>query len=306
MSRIEEALKRASVPVGPREARAPRELSELPGLVAAEPTLTQYPEEGPLESARRSRAERADAVFPRRAVPQKGRTRGQLGPFPQSVEGKLILSHATPVAVEQYRRLAATLHELQTAHGTKTLMVTSAVPREGKTLTVCNLALTLSESYRRRVLLIDADLRRPSVHEVFGIQNATGLSDGLRSDSIDLSLVQLSPYLTVLPAGRVDSNPMAGLTSERMKVLLEESAKEFDWVLLDAPPVGIMPDANLVARLAQGVIYVLAAGSTPHSLVEHAINEIGRESIVGVVLNRIDPGTIATTSYYEQYYQAAE
>jgi capsular exopolysaccharide synthesis family protein len=242
----------------------------------------------------------------RKPAPASGRTQGHLGPFPASVEGKLILGDSTaPVAVEQYRRLAATLHDLQAAQGTKVLMVTSAVPREGKTLTVCNLALTLSESYDRRVLLIDADLRRPSVHEVFGIPNTTGLSDGLRSDSSELSLVQLSKRLTVLAAGRPDSNPMAKLTSERMRALLEESAREFDWVLLDAPPVGIMPDANLVARLTQGVIFVVGAGSTPHRLVERAVTDIGRESIVGVVLNRIDPATVPETGYYEEYYQDA-
>jgi len=304
MSRIEEALKRASVPLGPRDVAIVRESA---ALAVGEATLTQYPEEFAGQPERPRRVAQLDRPIVRKPAPASGRAQGRLGPFPSSVAGKLILGDSTaPVAIEQYRRLAGTLHDLQAAQGTKVLMVTSAVPREGKTLTVCNLALTLSESYRRRVLLIDADLRRPAVHEVFGIPNVTGLSDGLRSDSSELSLVQLSPNLTVLPAGRPESNPMAGLTSERMRALLEESAREFDWVLLDAPPVGIMPDANLVARLAQGVIYVLAAGSTPHRLVERAVNEIGRESIIGVVLNRIVPGTIPATEYYEQYYQAAE
>jgi capsular exopolysaccharide synthesis family protein len=304
MSRIEEALQRASVPLGPRDVAIVRESA---ALAAGEATLTQYPEEFAGQSERPRRVAQLDRPIVRKPAPASGRTQGRLGPFPSSVDGKLILGNNTaPVAVEQYRRLAGTLHDLQAAQGTKVLMVTSAVPREGKTLTVCNLALTLSESYGRRVLLIDADLRRPAVHEVFGISNATGLSDGLRSDASELSLIQLSPHLTVLPAGRPESNPMAGLTSERMRALLEESARAFDWVLLDAPPVGIMPDANLVARLTQGVIYVLAAGSTPHTLVERAVNEIGRESIVGVVLNRIAPGTIPATEYYEQYYQSAD
>ena len=81
------------------------------------------------------------------------------------------------MSVEQYRRLAGAVHGLQVDRGLKTLMVTSAVPNEGKTLTVTNLALTLSESYKRRVLLIDADLRRPSVHDLFRIPNTTGLAE---------------------------------------------------------------------------------------------------------------------------------
>jgi capsular exopolysaccharide synthesis family protein len=154
------------------------------------------------------------------------------------------------------------------------------------------------------VVLIDADLRRPSIHEVFRLSNVTGLSDQLRSDSAQLSLVQLSPHLSVLPAGRPDSNPMAGLTSERMRALIEESAQVFDWVLLDAPPVGIMPDANLVSRLTEGVLFVVAAGSTPYQVVTRAVEEIGREAIIGVVFNRIEPESIPHTGYYEDYYSA--
>jgi protein-tyrosine kinase len=295
MSRIEEALRRASVPNGPRGVYALKDR----GAGGSDPTtLAQYPEERPAVAARPASL---DAV--NRKVVSPAREAGHLGPFPDALEGKLILSHAAPIAVEQYRRLAASLHELQAVQGIKTLMVTSALPREGKTLTVSNLAMTLSESYGRRVLLIDADLRRPSIHQVFGLANTTGLSDGLRSDSSELTLLHLSPRLSVLPAGRPDSNPMAGLTSERMRRLLEESAKVFDWVLLDAPPVGIMPDANLVAGLTQGVIFVLAAGSTPYPLVDRAVTAIGREGIVGVVLNRIDSANIPDTNYFEQYYQ---
>ena len=101
-----------------------------------------------------------------------------------SLDGKLVGSNNTPpMVVEQYRRLAASLHQLQEDTGLKTLMVASATPREGKTLTIANLALTLSGSYRRRVLLIDADLRRPSLHEVFCLPKTIGLSEALRSGS---------------------------------------------------------------------------------------------------------------------------
>jgi protein-tyrosine kinase len=315
MSRIEEALRRASVPAGPR-GLALRETPAVPQTPST--TLADYPEEAaPRKDAdsrslagehsteelhRQVRVRRSESDAGKRQT-RAPKTTASLGPFPSALDGKLILNHATPVAVEQYRRLAASLHELQGSHGTKTVMVTSALPREGKTLTVCNLAMTLSESYGRRVLLIDADLRRPSVHEVFRLSNVTGLSDGLRSDSAELSLVQLSPRLSVLPAGRADSNPMAGLTSERMRALVEESAQVFDWVLLDAPPVGIMPDANLVSRLTQGVIFVVGAGSTPHQLVTRAVTEIGRENIIGVVFNRLDPESMPQTSYYDHYYQ---
>jgi protein-tyrosine kinase len=291
MSRIEEALKRAA----PAVLRAGAALDD--GIVVRpEPTtLAHFPKEAGPSGER-----------PRRSVAAAAPATRRMAPLSEELDSKLVAGHPAPVAVEQYRRLAGALHELQGTHGTKTLMVTSAVPREGKTLTVTNLALTLSESFARRVLLIDADLRRPSIHEVLSLPNASGLNEGLRNDAGDLSLIQVSAKLSVLTAGRPESNPMAGLTSERMRALLEEAAGVFDWILLDAPPVGIMPDAHLLAGLTDGVIFVIAAGVTPHALVERAISEIGRDQIVGTVLNRVDPGSIAATGYYEQYYSTAE
>ena len=109
--------------------------------------------------------------------------------------------------------------------------------------------------------------------------------------------------LSVVTAGRPDANPMAKLTSERMRALLEEAAASFDWVLLDAPPVGLMPDASLLVRLTNAVLFVIAAGSTPYELVNRSIEELGREYLVGTVLNRVEEHTIATR-YYGNYYGA--
>ena len=126
-------------------------------------------------------------------------------------------------------------------------MVTSAVPQEGKTLTVVNLALTLSESYGRRVLLIDADLRWPSVHELLDVPCDAGLSQALASTRRALPIVDVTPRLSVLPAGQPEPNPLAGLSSERMPAMLDEVQHRFDWVLLDSPPVG-HPARRPVAR----------------------------------------------------------
>lgn len=293
MSRIETALKRAAAAAAPAGAAVVEELKSVP---SGDSILAHFPPETDPGADRASRGLPSVLTHPHSGAPAHS------GEFPTALEGKLVLRHAAPVAVEQYRRLAATLHELRATQGTKTLMVTSALPGEGKTLTVTNLALTLSESYRFRVLLIDADLRRPTIHQVFGLRNRNGLADGLRSDTGELSLVTITPHLSVLPGGRPESNPMAGLTSDRMRGLLEEAGSLFDWVLLDAPPVGIMPDAHLLARLTHGVIFVIAAGSTPFPLVDRAITEIGRESIVGTVLNRIDEANIPATGYYDHYY----
>jgi capsular exopolysaccharide synthesis family protein len=207
-------------------------------------------------------------------------------------------SGTNPITLEQYRRLAAALHDAQIEQQLSSVMVTSAVPREGKTLTVVNLALTLSESYARRVLLIDADLRWPSVHQVLGIPNEVGLTEVLQGREGPLPLVELSPCLSVLPSGRPGPSPLAGLTSERMGELLDECEGRFDWVLLDTAPVGLLPDARLLARMLRAVVFVIGAHSTPAAVVERAIAEIGTECIIGTVLNGVDERTIPEISYY--------
>ena len=227
--------------------------------------------------------------------------------FSEAYAGKLVVSPGIPpVSLEQYRRLAGAMHALQVERSLTTLMVTSTLPSEGKTLTVANLALTLSESYARRVLLIDADLRRPMVHELFGLPNVAGLADVLRVERGPISVLQVTPRLSILPAGRLDASPMAGLTSDRMRKLLDQSAAEFDWVLLDAPPVAGMPDASLVAGLTRAVLFVIQAGGTQHKLVERAMTELGREYIVGTVLNRVQDHAIPASAYFDKYYEFSQ
>ncbi len=204
--------------------------------------------------------------------------------------------------IEQYRKLAATLHHAQTERQLKVVMVSSAVSGDGKTLTSTNLALTLSESYRRRVLLIDADLRRPSIHEVFQVKNVHGLTDSLKAESDRrLPLIQASAYLSLLLAGRPDSDPMSGLTSGRMRRLIGEAAATFDWVIIDTPPVVLLPDANLLAAMVDAAVLVIGAGKTPHKLISRAVDALGRNRILGVVLNRVDPSCLAGGYGYGYY-----
>ena len=203
---------------------------------------------------------------------------------------RLVLSpEAPPELAEQFRRLAATLHHAQLVNGLKVVMVTSARPGDGKSLTAANLALTLSESYRREVLLIDADLRRPSLHEVFGVPNVAGLSDGLLLQQDErLAAVKITSTLTLLPAGRPVQDPMSGLTSARMRKILEEAAARFEWVILDTVPVGLLADASILAGMVDGALLVVRAGQTPHGALTKAVDVLTREKIIGVVLNGTD------------------
>jgi len=208
-----------------------------------------------------------------------------------------------PASREQYRRLAAALHQAQRTNGFKVAMVASAVAGEGKTLTASNLALTLSESYLRNVLLVDGDLRRPSLHTVFQVDGAPGLSDGLTSvEEPKLPLHRISPRLTILPAGRPTSDPIGALTSERMRRLIEEAREVFDWVILDTPPIGLLTDAALLSSMADGVVLVIKAGSTQYDMVNRAVDLIGRDRLIGVVLNRATEMPHRSTYDYSKYY----
>src|SRR5436190_13570379 len=227
------------------------------------------------------------------------------GTAPIFFERLVVHENAEPVAVEQYRRLAAVLHQSQMDKGNKVVMIASAQAAEGKTLTAANLALTLSESYRRRVLLIDADLRRPSLNRLFGLPHASGLSESLKaSGDRPLQLLTISPALSLLPGGRADDDPMSGLTSGRMQQIIEQAAAEFDWVILDTPPVTLLTDTHLLAAMVDSAVLVIGAGSTPHELVQQTIDSLGRDKIVGVVLNRVEASALKDASY-DSYYRYA-
>ena len=235
-------------------------------------------------------------------APPAATTIPTLGEVAARPDSHLIVNPELPaVAAEQYRRLAATLHHVQEDRGIRRVIVSSAVANEGKTLTSTNLALTLSHSYAKRVLLIDADLRRPRVNVMFGIPNGAGLSEALdRADPRKLALVQVSPLLSVLPAGRATPDPIAGLTSSRMAAILDEAVERFDWVILDTPPVGLLSDALLLAAMADVAILVVGAGSTPCGAVQRALDALGRERVLGVVLNRADE-SVSGGDYYDYY-----
>jgi protein-tyrosine kinase len=226
------------------------------------------------------------------------------GGFERGIEERVIVSKAMPpVSVEQYRRLAATLHHAQADRGIKRVMITSAVTGEGKSLTATNLALTLSQSYRRRVLLIDADLRRPSMHRIFQVQNVFGLTEGLKArDERQLAIVEISEYLSLLTAGRPDPDPMSGLTSDRMRRILNEASSKFDWIVIDTPPVALLPDANLLAAMVDVAVLVVGATRTPYDLVQRAVESIGRDKIMGIVLNRVEDTGFTGDPHYHSYY----
>lgn len=221
--------------------------------------------------------------------------------------GKLVIDEGVdPALVEQYRHLAAVMHHAQTASRISSIMVTSALPAEGKTLTATNLALTLSESYQRRVLLIDADLRRPRIKEMFALAAGDGLTDSLAQPRGGrLPVHQVTPHLWVLTAGSVLPDPMSLLVSPAMRQLLDDAKESFDWVVVDTPPIAILPDANLLASMIDTTLLVVSAESTPYPMVQRAAQAVGTNRILGVVLNRAETSGLPNNyGYYgSNHYQ---
>lgn len=319
MSRIDEALRRAAEEqiadlerAGP--VRTPREtdgdqVAAFPGEIFPVERPSRRPEPAPLAPSR------PDADAPGQvlalhlaqdvndaATPDAASTRSSLFDRLDATLTEKIVADArmSPVSREQYRRLAAVLHDAQGQSDLCVVMVASALPGEGKTLTAANLALTLSESYRRRVLVIDADLRKPAFHHLFRLNTAGGLIDGLESPTeVKLVLRQVSPQLWVLPAGRPTADPMAGLTSDRMRRVIAEARESFDWVIIDTPPLMALADAHLLSALVDKAVLVVKANSTPHDMVKRAADVIGPSRVIGVVLNQ---AAASNQHAYAHYY----
>jgi protein-tyrosine kinase len=211
-------------------------------------------------------------------------------------------SNLAPASREQYHKLAATLHNAQAVSGVKSIMIASAVAGEGKTLTAANLALTLSESYQRRVLLVDADLRRPSLHRLFGMRESTGLGADVASPPQALRLRQMTPRLGILASGVPSPAPIAELTSERMRRVIQDARQAFDWIIVDTPPLTLLADASLLASVIDGVVLVVKAGSTPLDLVRRALEAIDRKKVLGVVLNASRRPQTDPDGYADYYY----
>jgi capsular exopolysaccharide synthesis family protein len=326
MGRVQDALRRAAEQAARDSAQKTEPAAEpaaaaeaFPEEPAAEPAAAEHIAAEHVATAEPSSTEPAgdlplsapsfdpDAIRPAEAaVDHVNGTSHEPGlHFSQKLAAKLVVDQTMVASSrEQYRRLAAALHHAHEATNLSVVMIASAVAGEGKSLTAANLALTFSESYHRSVLLIDGDLRRPSLHRLFAFDAPTGLSEALSAiDEPEISLHQVSERLTIMPGGRANSDPMAGLTSVRMRRLIEEARETFDWVFIDTPPVGLLSDANLLAAMVDAAVLVIRADRTPHTLVQRAIDAVGRDRIIGAVLNQATASTRASYYEYYHYYQ---
>jgi succinoglycan biosynthesis transport protein ExoP len=216
----------------------------------------------------------------------------------------LTSSHVPHDFGESFRALRTSLISKYPEPGTKLIVVTSAQPLEGKTTTAANIAMALAYG-GARVLLIDADMRRPGLHRPLRLTNDRGLSQVLVGQARVRDVIQrtVDPNLLAITAGKTPPNPSELLASERMRTLLTNlSHGPFDWIIIDTPPVLAVTDAVILAPLVSGVTYVIGAEMTRRRLAERALDTImsARPRYAAVVLNRVD--FARNKYYYSRYY----
>jgi protein-tyrosine kinase len=210
--------------------------------------------------------------------------------------------------MEQFRTLRSRLYQLREKLPLKKLLVSSSLPKEGKSFVAANLAQVMVKQHGRRVLLIDGDLRGSRLHSALGTDYAPGLSDYLMGDRDEFSIMQRGPMenLFFIAAGRQISSPAELVANGRLKFLLNRVESLFDWIILDSPPAMPVSDASLLANFCDGVLLVVRSNVTPSDVARKVREEFRDKQLVGVVLNGVDAESSAYSRYYYGYEEAAE
>jgi protein-tyrosine kinase len=286
MSRIHEALKKAE------QERASQ--GATPHLTLASVTTPSAFEESPVSSDQVSGFGGIlglDAMLAR--SPQKEWN-------PDLATMLFMSGNENAKGTEEFRTLRSRLYHLREKMKLKTVLVTSALPKEGKSFTAANLAQVLVRQQGRRVLLIDADLRAPRLHLMLGTPAGPGLSDYLQEKSDEFSIMQRGPMenLFFIPGGTGIEDPAESVGSGRLKLFLERVEPLFDWIIIDSPPAVPVSDASVLAKDCDGVLMVVRSNSTPSDVARKARMEFSEQMLIGVVLN----GTRREAAPYQRYY----
>lgn len=299
MSRIHEALKKAE-----QERGTGARVDDAPPPVA--PPVPVEPEVGVRATgAPRNQwqdAQREDGPIPLATLEE--RCPHPLW-TPAAKIARLMSSNNSAMGTEELRTLRSRLYQLrdrEQAHLRKVL-ITSALPGEGKTFLTASLGHIMSKQHGRNVLLIDTDLRRPQLHATLGAPSVPGLTEYLTGQADPLSIIQHGAGLGIyfIPAGKEVHNPAELLASGLLQKLLDRLAPSFDWVLLDSPPAVPLHDASVLADMCDGVLMVVQAASTPYDVAQKARLELQSKNLIGVVLNQVAGAESPYANYYSYY-----
>lgn len=306
MSRIHEALKkaeqeRAASQGGPAQPSSAAPAAEPPMMTEESPVAVaaRVPAAGvPLTSAMPSFASPfgLDALLAR--CPQ-------LQWKPNEKTMLFFNGDDTARGTEEFRTLRSRLYHTREKMALKKILVTSALPKEGKSFTSANLAQVLVRQHGRRVLLIDADLRGPRLHMMLGTTSSPGLSDYLQGGDDEFSIMQRGSMdnLFFIPCGREISDPAELVANGRLKFLLQRVEALFDWIIIDSPPAVPVSDASVLAKACDGVLMVVRSNATPVDMARRARQEFPDQALLGVVLNGTDSEAMPYSRYYYEAYE---
>jgi len=217
-----------------------------------------------------------------------------------------LVSLATPEGpeAELFKLLRTRILFPPSGRPARTILVTSAVAEEGKSFVASNLAVNIAKNVDEHVLLVDCDLRKPSIHAKFGFNGVKGLSEYL-SGGVELHSLLLKAgveKLTLLTSGAPPSNPSELITSAKMAALIEELKARYDdrYIIIDSPPPMMAPETSAIAKWVDGILVVVKYG-TPIDLVEELVSQLDRDKIIGVVINKISQREFRSYSYKKYY-----
>lgn len=207
------------------------------------------------------------------------------------------------LGMEEFRTLRSRLYQIREKRPLKVIMLSSAISGEGKTFVASNLAFALARQQGRRVLLIDADVRKPLIHESIGTTGTPGLNDYLAGKVEPRSIIQRGTMenLYLIPGGQPVSNPSELVANGKMGELLTQVRPFFDWILLDSPPLVSISDGSVISRNADGTLLVIKVETTPVHLVELAKNELKGIPVLGAILNRGERKSSLYSGYQYAY-----
>jgi capsular exopolysaccharide synthesis family protein len=204
------------------------------------------------------------------------------------------------LAAEKFRFLAVRLRQMRQTRPLKKILITSSIPEEGKSTVSANLACTLARRGQKRVLLLEGDLRRPTLANQFGIGRVPGLSQYLAGGEGNINVYRLEPLgLWILPAGAPPENPLELLQSGNLSRLMELVDAWFDWIVIDSPPVLPLADTSVWCRLSDGILLVTRPGKTEKKQLQRGIEVLEAKKLVGALVNASNDA--AQVDYYHRY-----
>jgi capsular exopolysaccharide synthesis family protein len=294
MSRIFEALQRSESERAGAPLAPPELATELLQAVERE-AIALAPKDFPAEDI-------AQEDFAAQEFAPNGLSQFPSLPVSLPRDSKLVcLTARESFGAEKFRFLSVRLRQLQQSRPLKKLLITSTIPEEGKTTVAANLAAILARKQQPKTLLLEGDLRRPTLAKQFGLGPVPGLSEWLQGERRPIQNIYRleGPNMWFLPAGRPPENPLELMQSGRLSALFDQLSTWFDWIIIDSPPILPLADTSVWARLADGILLVTREGTTRKGMLQRGLQALEPSKLLGAVVN--SSANTDHSNYYQRY-----